>query len=280
MVRGGRERGGAGAPRRAPVARGPVPAPARALRRVSRAVRRMPNPRLTGLGGGLFCAVSMFALACLDRLLFGASLTLYGVLFLPVSALTAVWVRRGDLASGPVVVPIAFAAGLPPIAGGEGGPAGYLMGLVTALAMAAGWLYGGTLIAGVIVTVRKLRLMARRAAEREGEPARERRGGRTEEREAATSRGTEAFRGTAAPRGVEATRGAAASRGVEAPREAAAPRATEALRGTAASRGSEAPRGLGRTPGAQPHPSYDNAPARPRTPRPPAQPRRTVPRGF
>ncbi|MCL6736508.1 DUF6542 domain-containing protein [Streptomyces neyagawaensis] len=208
----------------------------------------MPNPRLTGLGGGLFCAVSMFALACLDRLLFGASLTVYGALFLPVSALTAVWVRRGDLASGPVVVPIAFAAGLPPIAGGEGGPAAYLMGLVTALAMAAGWLYGGTLIAGVIVTVRKLRLMARRAAEREASMS----------------------RGTVAPRGGEAPRGAAAPGRTKAFREAAAPR------------GSEAPRGLGRpgTPGAQPHPSYDHAPARPRTPKPPAQPRRTVPRGF
>ncbi|MDG5805346.1 hypothetical protein P9869_22280 [Streptomyces ossamyceticus] len=218
----------------------------------------MPNPRLTGLGGGLFCAVSMFALACLDRLLFGASLTVYGALFLPVSALTAVWVRRGDLASGPVVVPIAFAAGLPPIAGGEGGPAGYLMGLVTALAMAAGWLYGGTLVAGVIVTVRKLRLMARRAAAREWEMSGERRGGRTGERPASTPRGTGAFRGAAASGGVEAPRGAAASRGPEAPR------------------------GIGRpgTPGAQPHPSYDNAPDRPRTPRPPAQPRRPVPRGF
>ncbi|WP_240500942.1 DUF6542 domain-containing protein, partial [Streptomyces neyagawaensis] len=187
----------------------------------------MPNPRLTGLGGGLFCAVSMFALACLDRLLFGASLTVYGALFLPVSALTAVWVRRGDLASGPVVVPIAFAAGLPPIAGGEGGPAAYLMGLVTALAMAAGWLYGGTLIAGVIVTVRKLRLMARRAAEREASMS----------------------RGTVAPRGGEAPRGAAA------------PGRTKAFREAAARRGSEAPRGLGRagTPGAQPHPSYDHA---------------------
>ncbi|MFF7264755.1 DUF6542 domain-containing protein [Streptomyces sp. NPDC008159] len=229
----------------------------------------MPNPRLTGLGGGLFCAVSMFALACLDRLLFGASLTLYGVLFLPVSALTAVWVRRGDLTSGPVVVPIAFAAGLPPIAGGEGGPAGYLMGLVTALAMAAGWLYGGTLITGLIVTARKLRLMARRAAEREWETAGERRGGRPREREAATSRGASTPRGAAAPRGVEATRGVAA------------PGRTEAFGEAPASRGSEAPRGLGRpgTPGAQPHPSYDHAPTRPRTPRPPAQPRRTVPRG-
>ncbi|QFR00097.1 hypothetical protein F9278_32505 [Streptomyces phaeolivaceus] len=129
----------------------------------------MPNPRLTGLGCGLFCGVSMFVLAGLDRLLFGASAALYGVLFLLVSALSAVWVRRGDLASAPVVVPIAFAAGLPLLAEGEGGLGGHLMALVTALAMQAGWLYGGTLVAGVIVTVRKLRLMARRAAEREWE---------------------------------------------------------------------------------------------------------------
>lgn len=127
----------------------------------------MPNPRLTGLGCGLFSGVTMFALACLDRLLFGASTALYGVMFLLVSALTAVWVRQGDLASGPVVVPIAFAAGLPPIAGGEGGLGGHLMALVTGLAMEAGWLYGGTLVTGLIVTVRKVRLMARRSAERE-----------------------------------------------------------------------------------------------------------------
>ncbi|MGW0845409.1 DUF6542 domain-containing protein [Streptomyces sp. NPDC002787] len=134
----------------------------------------MPNPRLTGLGCGLFCGVSMFALAGLDRLLFGASDTLYGILFLLVSALSAVWVGRDDLASAPVVVPIAFAAGLPLIIVGEGGLGDHLMALVTALAMQAGWLYGGTLVAGLIVTVRKLRLMARRAAEREVERRRER----------------------------------------------------------------------------------------------------------
>lgn len=158
---------GAGVPARAPVVRGAVPPPVRAVRNVARAVRRMPDPRLTDLGCGLFCGLAMFVLAGLDRLLFGASPALYGVLFLPVSALTALWVRRGDLASAPVVVPIAFVAGLPLLAEGEGGFGGHLMALVTALAMEAGWLYGGTLVAGVIVTVRKLRLMARRAAERE-----------------------------------------------------------------------------------------------------------------
>ncbi|MFE7841011.1 DUF6542 domain-containing protein [Streptomyces sp. NPDC057474] len=179
----------------------------------------MPNPRLTDLGCGLFCGVTMLVLACLDRLLFGASPTLYGVLFLLVSALTAVWVRRGDLASAPVVVPIAFAAGLPLLPDGEGGVGGHLMALVTALAMQAGWLYGGTLVAGLIVTVRKLRLMARRAARRE------------REREEWEGRERVGAQGRVRGRGVQAG------------------------------------------------PSYGRRPVGPRTPGPPAQPRRTVPRG-
>lgn len=122
----------------------------------------MPNPRLTGLGGGLFCAAVMIVLGFLDQLLFGASLTVYGVLFLPVCVLTAVWIRRGDLLTAPVVVPIAFAAGLLPVADGSGGLGNRLMGLVTALATQAGWLYGGTLVAGLIATVRRIQLVNRR----------------------------------------------------------------------------------------------------------------------
>jgi hypothetical protein len=124
------------------------------------AVRRFPNPRLTGLGGGLFCLATMFLLGSVDALLFGSSLTVYGVLFLPVCVLTAVWVRRGDLSTAPVVVPIAFAVGLLPVAEGDG--AARLMGLVTALATQAGWLYGGTLVTGLIVTVRRIRMLNRR----------------------------------------------------------------------------------------------------------------------
>lgn len=104
---------------------------------------RLPNPRLTGLGSGLFCAVAMFLLGCLDQLLFGASPAVYGVLFLPVCVLTALWVRGGDVLSAPVVLPIAFAVGLLPVAEGGGGLFGRLMGLVTGLATQAGWLYGG-----------------------------------------------------------------------------------------------------------------------------------------
>ncbi|MFJ5261110.1 DUF6542 domain-containing protein [Streptomyces sp. NPDC088387] len=152
---------GGGGPRRERVARRPA-----AVRRPAgpppASVPQLPNPRLTGLGGGLFCAAVMLVLAFLDRLLLGGSLTVYGVLFLPVCALTALWVRPGDLVTAPVVVPIAFAVGLLPVAEGEGiGPR--LMGLFTALATQAGWLYGGTLVAGSIATVRKLRFRARQA---------------------------------------------------------------------------------------------------------------------
>ncbi|WP_369172111.1 DUF6542 domain-containing protein [Streptomyces sp. R28] len=137
---------------------GPSPAP--------QAVRRFPNPRLTGLGSGLFCSAVMLLLGYLDALLFGSSLAVYSVLFLPVCVLAAAWVRRGDLMTAPVVVPIAFAVGLVPVADQGGGIGGHLMGIVTSLATQAGWLYGGTLITGLIVTVRRVRLMVRRAAAR------------------------------------------------------------------------------------------------------------------
>ncbi|WP_053749409.1 DUF6542 domain-containing protein [Streptomyces sp. MMG1533] len=148
----------AGGPPRRPTAVRPSGPP------IVQALRRMPNPRLTGLGGGLFCGALMFALGCLDQLLFGASLTVYGVLFLPVCVVTAFWIRRVDLLTAPIVVPIAFAAGLFPVAESGEGTSGRLMGIFTALATQAGWLYGGTLVAGLIATVRKIRLMNRRSA--------------------------------------------------------------------------------------------------------------------
>ncbi|WP_345630251.1 DUF6542 domain-containing protein [Streptomyces thinghirensis] len=160
--------GAGGAPRRPATGRPPVRSGAPAARsgppvvRALRALRGMPNPRLTGLGSGLFCAAVMLVLGFLDQLLFGASLTVYGVLFLPVCLLTALWVRRGDLLTAPVVVPIAFAVGLVTVAESGKGVGGRLMGLVTALATEAGWLYGGTLVAGSTVIVRRVRLLRRR----------------------------------------------------------------------------------------------------------------------
>ncbi len=146
-----------------------MPGPVRDARqvRVARPVpptgRRVGRPRLTGLGAGLFCAVALFLLGYLDQLLFGAaSLTVYGVLFLPVCALTALWVRESDLLTAPVIVPIAFAVGLFPVAGSGAGLPSRLMGLVTGLATQAGWLYSGTLVAGLIVLVRRVRWVRRR----------------------------------------------------------------------------------------------------------------------
>ncbi|MEW2261061.1 DUF6542 domain-containing protein [Streptomyces sp. NPDC047853] len=167
---------GAGGGRRPATARPAQARPAPAARpgppvaRAVRALRQMPDPRLTGLGSGLFCAAVMLVLGFLDQVLFGASLTVYGVLFLPVCLLTALWVRRGDLLTAPVVVPIAFAVGLVTVAESGEGLGGRLMGLVTALATEAGWLYGGTLVAGVTVLVRRIRLMRRRAAARRHPP--------------------------------------------------------------------------------------------------------------
>ncbi|MEV5999082.1 DUF6542 domain-containing protein [Streptomyces griseomycini] len=154
----------AGVPQRRPApARRPVPEPA---------ARRPPNPRLTGLGGGLFCALVMLVLGLLVAVAFGASQTVYGVLFLPVCVLTALWVREGDLLTAPVIAPIAFAVGLLPLADGDG-TGDRLMGLVTGLATQAGWLYGGTFVTGLIVlgrrvlavrTVRTVRVAHQRAA--------------------------------------------------------------------------------------------------------------------
>ncbi|WP_420719301.1 DUF6542 domain-containing protein [Streptomyces sp. NRRL S-1521] len=166
-------RPGGTARRTAPRPRRPAPPLVRALRRAPlvRALRRMPNPRLTGLGSGLFCTGALFLLACLLGLVFDDALVAYGVLFLPVATFTALWVRPADLVTAPISVPIAFAAGVLPISGGTGF-GGRLMGLVTSLALHAGWLYGGTLIAGLVVGVRKIRLMAERRGQVGQGPAR------------------------------------------------------------------------------------------------------------
>ncbi|WP_443067712.1 DUF6542 domain-containing protein [Streptomyces sp. NBC_01351] len=126
--------------------------------------RRMPRPRLTGLGGGLFACAAMVLVGGFAWLLFDSSLFVYGLLFPPVAAATALWVRPADLITAPISAPIAFAAGVWPVSGGSGGFGGQLMGLVSALSLHAGWLYAGTLVAALIVVVRKAVLIGRRRA--------------------------------------------------------------------------------------------------------------------
>ncbi|MDO0925938.1 hypothetical protein QQY24_11070 [Streptomyces sp. TG1A-8] len=150
--------------RRTAAERGPAPGAGGSARavRLSRPVPPLPGLRLTGLGGSLFCVALMVLLGWLDHVLFGASAAVYGVLFLPVCLLTALWVRDGDVLTAPVAVPIAFAAGLFPVADTGGGLLGRLMALFTGLATQAGWLYAGTLATGAIVLVRRVRWVRRR----------------------------------------------------------------------------------------------------------------------
>ncbi|MET9882385.1 DUF6542 domain-containing protein [Streptomyces sp. NPDC006430] len=128
--------------------------------------RWRPRPRLTGLGGGLFACAAMTLVAGVVWLLFDGSLFAYGLLFLPVAAATALWVRPADLITAPMTAPIAFAVGVWPVSGGSEGFGGQLMGIVSALSLHAGWLYGGTLVSALIVLVRKAVLSSRRKMSR------------------------------------------------------------------------------------------------------------------
>ncbi|MFD7132688.1 DUF6542 domain-containing protein [Streptomyces sp. NPDC059894] len=130
--------------------------------------RRLPDPRLTGLGCGLFSMALMLLVGWLDHALFDASPTVYGVLFLPVCLLTALWVRRAEPLSAPTVVPIAFAVGLVPVAHGGDGHGSRLTGVITALATEVGWLYCGTFVAGLVVLIRRIGAAGRPARGRTG----------------------------------------------------------------------------------------------------------------
>lgn len=164
-----RHRGGAGgAERRVP----PSSAAAAPRRRrgpdAGAAVRRTvaglryPTPRLTGFGAGLLATVALLTFGCLDALLFSASTTAYGTVFLLVCTACGLWVRPADLAAAPVGAPIAFTFGLVPINDGSEGLAGQAMGVFTSLALNAGWLYAGTLLASLIVLARKGAMVSRR----------------------------------------------------------------------------------------------------------------------
>lgn len=127
---------------------------------------RLPKPRLTALGGGLLAVLMMVVVGGLDALLLSGSPTAYGVCFVLVSGAIALWVRPADVLTAPIAVPIAFTAGLIFISGGNEGFGGQAMGLITALAMHAGWVYGGTLVALLTALVRKWLLVRQRRLRR------------------------------------------------------------------------------------------------------------------
>ncbi|MGK5501600.1 DUF6542 domain-containing protein, partial [Streptomyces sp. URMC 125] len=113
-----------------------------------------PGARLTGLGCGLLAVGAMVAAGGLDALLLNGLSLPYGISFVLVSAVCALWVRPADLAAAPIAAPIAFTAGLPFLGSGPGGAADRLVDLVSALAVNAGWVYGGTLAALLVVLAR------------------------------------------------------------------------------------------------------------------------------
>ncbi|MGK5629028.1 DUF6542 domain-containing protein [Streptomyces sp. URMC 123] len=84
-----------------------------------------------------------------------------------VATACGLWVRPAELITAPISAPIAFVVGLLPASGGGDGFSGRLMGVFTALALHAGWLYGGTLAAALVVWLRRA---ARAGAQPEPRP--------------------------------------------------------------------------------------------------------------
>lgn len=130
------------------------------------AMSRLPAPRLTALGAGVLAVLLMMAIGALDALLLGGSPTTYGVCSVLVSVVSALWVRPADLFAAPVAAPLAYAAGLLFVSPGGEGFGGTVMGLVSGLSFQAGWVYSGTLAAGLLAVVRRVVFVRQRRAER------------------------------------------------------------------------------------------------------------------
>lgn len=120
-----------------------------------RAFAKLPAPKLTGLGTGVFAGLLMALFGGLSGLLLNASAGAYGVFFVLVCTASALWVRPSDLFAAPIVAPLSFTLGLFFVGGPADGVAGQLQNVFTGLALHAGWLYGGTLTAALIALVRK-----------------------------------------------------------------------------------------------------------------------------
>ncbi|MFE9425358.1 DUF6542 domain-containing protein [Kitasatospora sp. NPDC006697] len=138
-----------------PAGGGPVVL-ARLRRRVQAGGRRTgPPTRLTGIGTGLFAVVATLAIGFLDQLLFGGLGVLFGLGFVFVCFQAAVRVRLADLPAAPISGPIAFAVAIGLLAPVQvPGVIGQVLALCSGLASRAGWLFGGTGLAVLIVLAR------------------------------------------------------------------------------------------------------------------------------
>lgn len=114
----------------------------------------------------------MAVVGLLDEVLLSGSSIVYGLLFLFVCTACGLWVRVADLIMAPISAPLAFTVGLLPVSSGGAGFGSRMVGLFTHLSLQAGWLYGGTLTAVLTVGLRRVLVLADRAARRARRPRR------------------------------------------------------------------------------------------------------------
>ncbi|MEY9963417.1 hypothetical protein ABIA33_001450 [Streptacidiphilus sp. MAP12-16] len=126
---------------------------------------RVPH-RLTAVGGAVVTLGATFLGGAVDFWLFAGTGVLMGLVYVATCFQVAVRVRPADLAVAPVSGPIAFAGTLLVLGSAPtGGLVGRLIGLATALALQAGWLFTGTAVSALIVLARHVALSrARRRA--------------------------------------------------------------------------------------------------------------------
>ncbi len=122
--------------------------------------------RLTAVGGAVVTLGATFLGGAVDYWLFDGVGILMGLVYVVASFQVAIRVRPLDLAAAPISGPIAFAITLAVLSPAPGpGLIGHAVGLATALALQAGWLFTGTLVSVVITLARHLALSrARRRA--------------------------------------------------------------------------------------------------------------------
>ncbi|WP_189134968.1 DUF6542 domain-containing protein [Wenjunlia tyrosinilytica] len=151
--------------------RGPAERPGAETPALADRIPRRPRPaegtksgtgaptRFTAVGIGVITCVITLAGGVLDALVLDGPGALFGLCFLGACFFAATRVRSSDLVAAPICAPIAFAVTLLLTVPGDGdGITGQLIGVATSLAVHAGWLYGGTFIAGGLALTRHFAL--------------------------------------------------------------------------------------------------------------------------